>query len=80
MATHGEDVEVKFGASIAMAEGLIEKPPVVEEPDPWRRRETAILAERQRFADIVATRSPSPEEIAAHTAEIDRLIREGHRA
>jgi hypothetical protein len=57
--------------------------PHIEQPDPWRLREDRILAERQRFADIMAARMPglpTQDEITAHTIEIDRLIREGHRA
>jgi hypothetical protein len=47
---------------------------VVEAPDPRLRRQQAILAERQRFADIVAVRLPTAEEIATHTAAIDQII------
>jgi predicted phage terminase large subunit-like protein len=43
-------------------------------PDPRLRRENAILQERQRFADIVAVRLPTAEEITTHTAAIDQIL------
>jgi hypothetical protein len=38
------------------------------------RRENAILTERQRFADIVAVRLPTPAEAAEHVAAIDAIL------
>jgi hypothetical protein len=47
---------------------------LIAAPDPRLRRETAILQERQRFADIVAVRLPTAEEITTHTAAIDQIL------
>jgi hypothetical protein len=37
----------------------------------------AITAERARYAALIATRLPTPEEVAEHVAAIDRLNRGG---
>jgi hypothetical protein len=37
----------------------------------------AIAAERARYAALMATRLPTPEEVAEHVAAIDRLNRGG---
>jgi hypothetical protein len=50
------------------------EPVVIAAPDPRLRREQAILAERQRFADIVAARPASAAEVAEHVARIDGII------
>jgi predicted phage terminase large subunit-like protein len=47
---------------------------LITAPHPQLRRENAIRTERQRFADIVAVRLPTAEEIATHTAAIDQII------
>jgi hypothetical protein len=47
---------------------------LIEAPDPRLQREKAILAERSRYAALMADRMPTPEESAAHTAEIDRIV------
>ena len=49
---------------------------LIAAPDPRLRRETAIPQERQRLADIVADRLPTPAEIAWHTEKIDRILSE----
>jgi hypothetical protein len=47
---------------------------LIAAPHPRLQREKAILDERSRFADIVAVRLPTAEEIATHTAAIDQII------
>jgi Terminase RNaseH-like domain len=46
---------------------------LIAAPDPRQQRHEAIRTERQRFADIVATRLPTAEEIATHTEKFDRI-------
>ena len=41
-----------------------------------QQRQEAILTERQRFADIVAVRLPTPAEAATHVAAIDQILTE----
>ena len=43
-------------------------------PDPRPRREDAIRTERQRYADLMADRPPTPAEAAEHVAAIDNII------
>jgi len=47
-------------------------------PDPRLRREQAILAERARFAALMADRPPTPEEAAAHVTAIDDIVTGRH--
>jgi hypothetical protein len=46
----------------------------IEAPHPAQQRHLAILAERQRYAALMADRLPTAEEIATHTAAIDQII------
>jgi hypothetical protein len=43
-------------------------------PDPRQQRHEAILAERARYAALMADRPPTPAEAAAHVAVIDQII------
>jgi hypothetical protein len=47
---------------------------LIAAPDPRLRRQDAILAERSRYAALMAARPPTPEEIAWHTSKIDEII------
>jgi hypothetical protein len=46
----------------------------IEAPDTVQQRQDAILAERSRYAALMADRPPTPEESAAHVAAIDQII------
>jgi hypothetical protein len=43
-------------------------------PDPRQQRREAILAERQRYAALMADRPPTAEEAAEHTRAIDAIL------
>ena len=51
---------------------------LIAAPDPRLRREDAIRTERQRFADIVAVRLPTPAEAAEHVKAIDDIMTGRH--
>jgi predicted phage terminase large subunit-like protein len=46
----------------------------IEAPHPMQRRQDAILAERQRYAALMADRPPTPAEAAEHVATIDQIM------
>jgi hypothetical protein len=46
----------------------------IEAPDPRQQRHEAILAERSRYAALMADRLPTPAEAAAHVAAIDQIL------
>jgi hypothetical protein len=46
----------------------------IEEPDPRQRRQDAILAERSRYAALMADRLPTPAEAAERVAAIDKIL------
>jgi hypothetical protein len=43
-------------------------------PDPRLRRQDAILAERSRYAALMADRPPTPAEAAEHVTTIDNIM------
>jgi hypothetical protein len=47
---------------------------LIAAPHPMQQRQDAILAERQRYAALMADRPPTAEEIATHTAAIDKIL------
>jgi phage terminase large subunit-like protein len=47
-------------------------------PHPAQQRQEAILAERSRYAELMAVRPPTPEESAAHVAAIDKILTGRH--
>jgi hypothetical protein len=47
---------------------------LIAAPDPRQQRQDAILAERQRYAALMADRPPTPAEAAEHVAAIDGII------
>jgi hypothetical protein len=47
---------------------------LIAAPDPRLRRHEAILAERQRYAALMADGPSTPAEAAAHVAAIDQII------
>jgi len=55
------------------------EPVVIAAPDPRQERHEAILAERSRYAALMADRPPTPAEAAWHIEEIDRIMT-GRRA
>ena len=50
----------------------------IQAPHPVQQRHLAILAERQRYAALMADRLPTPAEAAAHVEEIDRIMTGRH--
>ena len=46
----------------------------IEAPNPIQQRHEAIVAERARYAALMADRPPTPEESAEHTRKIDEII------
>ena len=47
---------------------------LIAAPHPMQQRQNAILAERQRYAALMADRPPTPAEAAAHVATIDKIL------
>ena len=47
---------------------------LIAAPDPRQRRQDAILAERSRYAALMADRPATAEESAAHVAAIDAIL------
>ncbi len=52
-------------------------PQIIEDLDPRQKRHNALIAERSRYAALMADRLPTAEEVAEHVAAIDRILREG---
>jgi hypothetical protein len=50
----------------------------IEAPNAAQQRHLAILAERQRYAALMADRPPTPAAAAAHVEEIDRIMTGRH--
>jgi hypothetical protein len=51
---------------------------LITAPDLRQQRHEAILAERARYAALMADRPPTPAEAAAHVEEIDRIMTGRH--
>lgn len=57
------------------AAGLLWAPPPCTVEEDRQSRQTALLAERARFADLTTGRLPTPAENAQHVDRIDRILR-----
>jgi hypothetical protein len=47
---------------------------LITAPDPRLRRQDAIVAERARYARLMANRMPTAEEAATHVGAIDAIL------
>jgi hypothetical protein len=51
---------------------------LIPAPHPRQQRQNAILAERKRYAALMADRPPTPAEAAEHVAAIDNIMTGRH--